>query len=190
MSTTRTSSFQNSADDRTGFRVVCTPSFSPSSATTPTTPTTPTTATTPTRYPLPYVSSEDVSSKGWSVHASNLRRVPSGIFTMGTDDAVSGGGASSRPSHRVFVQEYWIGSREVTVGEYRAFVQATNHTTEAPTKCTSSLAVSQTVDEATGTIITTPVSCISTFSCNVLHQLYPSVDLVWALTHLSFFTLS
>ena len=170
MSTTRTSSFQNSADDRTGFRVVCTPSFSPS---TPTTSTTPTTATTPTRYPLPYVSSEDVSSKGWSVHASNLRRVPSGIFTMGTDDAVSGGGASSRPSHRVFVQEYWIGSREVTVGEYRAFVQATNHTTEAPTKCTSSLAVSQTVDEATGTIITTPVSCISTFSCNVLHQLYP-----------------
>ena len=72
LSTTRAHSYQQGKDDRTGFRIAC----SRLSGTTG---------------PLPYVPSDGVVSAltGWSIHASNLRHVPSGIFTMGTDDAVS-----------------------------------------------------------------------------------------------------
>ena len=72
LSTTRAHSYQQGKDDRTGFRIAC----SRLSGTTG---------------PLPYVPSDGVVSAltGWSIHASNLRHVPSGIFTIITTSIVT-----------------------------------------------------------------------------------------------------
>ena len=142
LSTTRSFSYQKGADDRTGFRIVCVA------------PSTLGSSTSESSTPLPYVSGDDVSAKGWSIHASNLRRVPSGVFTMGTDDVSTGGGPSSRPAHRVLIDEMFIGSREVTVSEYRAFVEDTKR--ESVSECTSSLSVVVSIDERTGKTLTRP----------------------------------
>lgn len=50
-------------------------------------------------------------------------RVPGGTFTMGTSDD-PWAYDNERPAHEVRVDEFWIDTTPVSVGEYRAFVEA------------------------------------------------------------------
>jgi formylglycine-generating enzyme required for sulfatase activity len=56
-----------------------------------------------------------------------LVRIPGGEFEMGSSD----GGDNEQPVHRVRVSEFWLGKTEVTVGQYRRFVEATGYRTDA-----------------------------------------------------------
>ena len=57
-------------------------------------------------------------------HCPQLVVIPSGSFTMGTED----GDADEQPPHVVTIGEpFAVGKYEVTVAEFGAFVQATNH---------------------------------------------------------------
>ena len=51
-------------------------------------------------------------------------------FQMGSPTTETGRYDDER-QHRVCVEDFWLGSHEVTVGEFRRFVQATNYRTEA-----------------------------------------------------------
>lgn len=53
--------------------------------------------------------------------------IPAGSFGMGTDDGMPFEG----PVHRVTVRQFWIDEHEVTVGEFRQFVETTGYKTEA-----------------------------------------------------------
>ena len=48
--------------------------------------------------------------------------IPSGIFEMGSLDR-----QSTQPIHTVNIQEFSLGKYEVTVSEFRQFVEATNY---------------------------------------------------------------
>jgi formylglycine-generating enzyme required for sulfatase activity len=50
-------------------------------------------------------------------------RVPAGEFVMGSKD----GNADESPEHRVWLPEFWIAVCEVTVGEYRKFVESVKY---------------------------------------------------------------
>ena len=99
---TRGASLQTHADDRTGFRLACSPSNISDSAL------------------LPHVF--DVPS----IHSVNLREVVEGYFTMGTDDAQAA--PEARPAHRVWLDTFFMSAAEVTVAEFRKFVALTNNT--------------------------------------------------------------
>ena len=99
---TRGASLQTHADDRTGFRLACSPSNISDSAL------------------LPHVF--DVPS----IHSVNLREVVEGYFTMGTDDAQAA--PEARPAHRVWLDTFFMSAAEVTVAEFRKFVALTNYT--------------------------------------------------------------
>ncbi len=53
--------------------------------------------------------------------------VPSGPFPMGSDEGLEG----ERPVHTVELDDYWIAKFPVTVGQFRAFVEATEYVTDA-----------------------------------------------------------
>jgi len=53
--------------------------------------------------------------------------VPGGEFLMGADD----GYADERPVHPVLVEPFWIDRTEVTIAQFRRFVEATGYRTEA-----------------------------------------------------------
>ena len=55
--------------------------------------------------------------------------IPAGTFRMG--DIQGGGGSDEKPVHRVSVSRFAMGVYEVTVGEFRQFVNATGYKTEA-----------------------------------------------------------
>ena len=55
--------------------------------------------------------------------------MPGGRFAMGTDSAESW--PEERPAHPVEVSGFWIDETEVTVAEFRRFVEATGHVTTA-----------------------------------------------------------
>jgi len=56
-----------------------------------------------------------------------VARVPAGEFTMGADDTEQ----DARPSHRVYVDEFYLGIHPVTNDEYASFVQETRHPSPA-----------------------------------------------------------
>ena len=49
--------------------------------------------------------------------------IPAGEFQMGTND----GDADEKPIHTVYVDAFYMDKYEVTVGQYKAFIQATGH---------------------------------------------------------------
>jgi len=55
--------------------------------------------------------------------------IPAGEFLMG--DATGAGGADEQPVHRVRVAAFELSAYEVTVGEFRRFVDATGYRTDA-----------------------------------------------------------
>lgn len=52
-----------------------------------------------------------------------------GCFDMG--DAFGDGDKAERPVHNVYVDDFYLGTYDVTVGAFRKFVRATGYTTEA-----------------------------------------------------------
>jgi formylglycine-generating enzyme required for sulfatase activity len=59
--------------------------------------------------------------------AKNMTWVPEGTFAMGSEDFYP----EERPVHRVSVDGFWMDEHPVTVAEFRRFVKATGHVTEA-----------------------------------------------------------
>ena len=58
--------------------------------------------------------------------------IPTGEFTMGTDDERSF--PNERPAHRVLVDGFWMDARDVTNDEFKKFVDATGYVTTAEKK--------------------------------------------------------
>jgi formylglycine-generating enzyme required for sulfatase activity len=58
--------------------------------------------------------------------------IPSGEFTMGTNDVRSF--PNERPAHRVHVEGFWIDEHDVTNAEFAKFVEATGYVTTAERK--------------------------------------------------------
>jgi len=73
-------------------------------------------------------SREDAS--GGAVEPPTMVRIAGGCFAMGSPNE-EGGRDSDERQHRVCVEEFQLAKHEVTVGEFRAFVQATGYRTEA-----------------------------------------------------------
>ena len=61
---------------------------------------------------------------------ANMVWVQGGTFSMGSS-AGEISGSSSKPAHRVTVAGFYIAKNEVTVGEFRRFVEATGYRTDA-----------------------------------------------------------
>lgn len=57
-------------------------------------------------------------------------RIPAGCFQMGSPESETGRKSDER-QHRVCVEAFEIGQREVTVGEFKRFVAAMNYRTDA-----------------------------------------------------------
>jgi formylglycine-generating enzyme required for sulfatase activity len=55
--------------------------------------------------------------------------IPAGEFTMGSDAA--GAWPDEGPTHRVFVDGFWMDEHEVTNAEFRRFVEASAYVTTA-----------------------------------------------------------
>lgn len=55
--------------------------------------------------------------------------LPGGVFEMG--DTAGDGGADERPAHPVRIAPFRLAGTEVTVGQYRLFVEATGYQTDA-----------------------------------------------------------
>ncbi|NIM12580.1 MAG: SUMF1/EgtB/PvdO family nonheme iron enzyme, partial [Candidatus Aminicenantes bacterium] len=53
--------------------------------------------------------------------------IPAGEFTMGSDK----GDYDEYPEHKVYLDGYWMGKTEVTVGQFRKFVEENRYITEA-----------------------------------------------------------
>jgi formylglycine-generating enzyme required for sulfatase activity len=61
-----------------------------------------------------------------------LVRIPAGEFWMGSPEEETGRLPNEGPRHRVRIRRpFYLGAREVTVGEFRQFVEATGYVTEA-----------------------------------------------------------
>ena len=65
-----------------------------------------------------------------AVPASGMVRLPAGCFQMGSPESETGRDSDERP-HRVCVETFEIGQREVTVGEFKRFAQVTGYQTDA-----------------------------------------------------------
>jgi sulfatase modifying factor 1 len=58
---------------------------------------------------------------------SGMVLIPSGEFSMGTDENLSWG--TERPAHKVHVDAFWIDATEVTNSQFATFVKATGYVT-------------------------------------------------------------
>ena len=65
---------------------------------------------------------EDLESRS---DAADMVLIPAGWYEMGSNDCDAY--VDERPAHRVYVDTFYIDKYEVTVGEYKAFIQATGH---------------------------------------------------------------
>jgi formylglycine-generating enzyme required for sulfatase activity/tRNA A-37 threonylcarbamoyl transferase component Bud32 len=64
-----------------------------------------------------------------------FKLIPAGTFRMGSQDGESGRQLSEGPQHEVKISKaFYLGIHEVTVGQFRAFVEATGHRTEGEKK--------------------------------------------------------
>ncbi len=70
-----------------------------------------------------------VSTAAWAASPPGMVWIPSGQFTMGTDDARSM--PNERPSHLVKLDGFWIDEHDVTNSEFEKFVEATGYLTTA-----------------------------------------------------------
>ena len=61
----------------------------------------------------------------------DLVRVPAGVFRMGSDDSDGAAKADEKPQSSLSLKEYLIGSFEVTVAQFAAFVNAAGYKTVA-----------------------------------------------------------
>jgi serine/threonine-protein kinase len=66
--------------------------------------------------------------------ALELVRIPAGEFLMGSADGDKMAHVDEKPQRRVYLAEYLIGRYPVTVGQFRAFVQAAGYETTADLK--------------------------------------------------------
>nr|MDP2191637.1 SUMF1/EgtB/PvdO family nonheme iron enzyme [Rhodoferax sp.] len=57
--------------------------------------------------------------------------IPAGTFTMGSPDSEAGRSGDEGPQHSARVEKFLLGQTEVTVAQFRRFVQAKNYKTEA-----------------------------------------------------------
>jgi len=57
--------------------------------------------------------------------------VPAGEFLMGSAARASGANANEKPQHTVYLDTFWIDRTEVTVAQFRAFVQSSGYQTSA-----------------------------------------------------------
>jgi formylglycine-generating enzyme len=57
--------------------------------------------------------------------------VPGGCYAMGCENNSNDCDKDEHPSHEVCVDGFWMASKEVTVGQFRRFVEATGHRTDA-----------------------------------------------------------
>jgi formylglycine-generating enzyme required for sulfatase activity len=78
--------------------------------------------------------------------APHIVVIPSGSFLMGTQESSDEKRDNERPQHRVIIRRgFGLGVREVTVGQFRKFVEHTDYRTLAERRGSSSI-----YDEATG----------------------------------------
>jgi formylglycine-generating enzyme required for sulfatase activity len=74
-------------------------------------------------------SSAQSGSMGASVFEEEMVLIEGGSFMMG--DVFGEGRENEQPVHRVTVSDFYLSAREVTVAEFRAFVEATGYVTSA-----------------------------------------------------------
>ena len=60
------------------------------------------------------------------VQTTKMMLIPAGTFMMGTEGLELNEGYT-KPIHKVFLNAYYIDEHEVTVGQYREFVEKTGH---------------------------------------------------------------
>jgi formylglycine-generating enzyme required for sulfatase activity len=89
------------------------------------------TLTPPTATPTPQVSTTLTLAEGVTM---DFVRVPAGEFIMGTAQDDTTASMDEKPQHTVTLSEFEIGKYEVTVAQFRAFVQAAQHKTTAETE--------------------------------------------------------
>ena len=73
--------------------------------------------------------SSDATRAATTAAPPGMRLIPSGQFTMGTDDPASM--ANERPAHAVRVTAFFLDEHDVTNAEFRKFVDATGYVTTA-----------------------------------------------------------
>jgi formylglycine-generating enzyme len=86
----------------------------------------------PSRYGVVAPGLRDTITPSAKGGKDGMKWIPGGTFTMGS--AVTGGGADEYPAHRVEVDGFWMDEKEVTNGEFAAFVKATGYKTVAERK--------------------------------------------------------
>jgi formylglycine-generating enzyme required for sulfatase activity len=59
----------------------------------------------------------------WEKDGAKMRLIPAGKFSMGSND----GDSDEKPVHTVYVDAFYMDVYEVTVGQYKKFIQATGH---------------------------------------------------------------
>lgn len=60
-----------------------------------------------------------------------LVRVPAGEFIMGSSDVDPSASPYEKPQHRVYLEEYYMSATEVTVSQFRTFVQITGYSADS-----------------------------------------------------------
>ena len=75
------------------------------------------------------VKQSDIPSEAEIVLAGEMVLIPGGAFMMGDDDR--DGWGDEKPAHSVTVPAFRLGKYEVTVGQFRRFVEATGYRTDA-----------------------------------------------------------
>jgi formylglycine-generating enzyme required for sulfatase activity len=77
------------------------------------------------------VRSAGVPRRPESVPAPELIAIPAGAFTMGSPPSERDRVGYQEPARRVNIRAFYLGSREVTAGEFRRFVEETGYRTSA-----------------------------------------------------------
>lgn len=115
---------------RTGPQVTDTPASTPSDSK-PSATGSPPSATSPTPRPVPFSAPVRFRPDLWSLPDEPLLgfvEIPAGQFTMGSDGRQDRAAKDRElPQHKVDLPRYYIGRYEVTVGQFRAFVQASGY---------------------------------------------------------------
>src|ERR1043166_2383484 len=70
---------------------------------------------------------EDTVQTGASVGHDGMVFIEGGTFRMGSEDEMP----DESPAHEVTVAPFWMDAREVSVGEFSKFVEATGYKTDA-----------------------------------------------------------
>jgi formylglycine-generating enzyme required for sulfatase activity len=85
----------------------------------------------PTATPLPTETPGPGSTRTRPADGMAIVYVPAGEFLMGSTDADPDAADNEKPQHTVYLDAFWMDRTEVTVAQFRAFVQATGYRTLA-----------------------------------------------------------